>query len=344
MKTETRILLIKTHALGDLLLTTPAIHRIRKGLPEAHTTLLTTTQCKPLVVNNPDLNEVITLPGLGVSPHTLTGLLRARSIRADHVVVFQISRAAHAVARWLAAGEVVALKRGSEGIVPWPPPFQTYTADSYQQFVEPLVTNCEPVDSKPRLFITEAEKRELLSDHVPARYGAKSYAVLAPGGGTNLRQSVTEKRWSAQRFAELCDLLEERLGLPSIIVGSQTDLSSANTLARTTVTTPLNLAGKTNLRLLAALLNQAALVVCNDSLVLHMAVALGTPLVGLFGPTSAANFLPGTPGPYTGVSSKSSCSPCYGNSLFPGCKLGTAVCMDEITLDHVFLACEDRLL
>lgn len=343
MNTETRILLIKTHALGDLLLATPAIHRIRKGMPGAQIALLTTAQCEPLLLNNPDIDELIALPGLGVGVRTLPALLQARALRADHVVVFQISRLARLVARWVGTREVLALKQGTQGTTPWPPSFQTYTADVYQQLVEQLVPNCEPVDPRPRLFVTEAETQEFLLNREIAHYGAKGYAVLAPGGGTNLRQSVAEKRWPTQRFAKLCELLEAKLGLPSVIVGSQTDLPIADAVARGTKATPLNLAGQTDLRLLAAVVHQAALVVCNDSVVLHMAVALGTPLVGLFGPTSAANFLPGAPGPYAGVSSESSCSPCYGNSLFPGCKLGTAVCMDEITVARVFQACEDRL-
>jgi ADP-heptose:LPS heptosyltransferase len=123
--------------------------------------------------------------------------------------------------------------------------------------------------------------------------------VLLPG--TNW----ATKRWPLSKFAALVGPLRERFGLTSVLAGGADAAAMADGMPGA-----INLAGKTTLRQLTALLEGAALVVANDSGPMHIASALGRPLVTPFGPTN-----PVRTGPYRRLNSvirlDIPCSPCY---------------------------------
>ncbi len=126
----------------------------------------------------------------------------------------------------------------------------------------------------------------------------RPYAVLLPG--TNW----PTKRWPAERFAALARAIRERFGLEPLVAGSPNEGFLAQQIGGT------NLAGKTSLRELVALLERAQLVVANDSGPMHIASALNRPLVAIFGPTN-----PVRTGPFGRADSvirlDIPCSPCY---------------------------------
>ena len=324
------LLIVKTHALGDLLLITPAVHRLRLTLPDWRIVLLTTAGCVPLLQGNDDIDGVVALPDLTVR----SALMRLPAIRrrAPHMaVVFQASWAAHQLARAAGARTVYSLRGPCP--IRWPPSFSRYTADAYGDLVECAVAAPPVADRRPRLAVDGAERAKAHS-----LTGAGAYAVVAAGGGQNPRQSVNAKRWAPARLAQLCDAIDTQTGLPVVLVGAETDAQAAYSVADHSRVPIRNLTGATDLRVLAAVVAEAAVVVTIDSVVLHMAVALDRPVVGLFGPTSCANFLPAGRHYQIGVSSRAPCSPCYGNSLFPGCRVGRPACMDTIGVDEVLTA------
>ena len=125
------------------------------------------------------------------------------------------------------------------------------------------------------------------------------YAVLLPG--TNW----PTKRWPVEKFAALVDPLRDRFGLASVVAGAPDVTDIARQIPAT-----VNAVGKTNLRQLVALLRRADLVIANDSGPMHIASALGKPLVTMFGPTNSVRT-----GPYGRLDSvvrvDIPCSPCY---------------------------------
>jgi lipopolysaccharide heptosyltransferase II len=133
---------------------------------------------------------------------------------------------------------------------------------------------------------------ELLKDDSP-------YAVLLPG--TNW----PTKRWPVEHFAAMVAPLHERFGLRTVVAGSPSDRDLASRITGATDVT-----GATSLPQLVALLQGAHVVVANDSGPMHIASALGRPLVTPYGPTS-----PVRTGPYgrmdTVVRLDIVCSPCY---------------------------------
>jgi ADP-heptose:LPS heptosyltransferase len=123
--------------------------------------------------------------------------------------------------------------------------------------------------------------------------------VLLPG--TNWET----KRWPVEKFAQLIAPLKERFALEVILAGGADAAAMAKDLPGA-----INLAGRTTLKQLTALLERADLVVANDSGPMHIAAALGRPLVTPFGPTN-----PIRTGPYQRLNSvirlDIPCSPCY---------------------------------
>ena len=144
-------------------------------------------------------------------------------------------------------------------------------------------------------FAVDDADRAAVSSMIPAG----RYAVLIPG--TNW----ATKRWPVEKFAKLVEPLRQRFGLHSIVIGGPGDTQLAAGIANAT-----DLTGKTTLRQTIALLERADLVIAHDSGPMHIASAIGRPLVALFGPTS-----PLLTGPYgrpeTVLRLDLPCSPCY---------------------------------
>jgi heptosyltransferase I len=147
-------------------------------------------------------------------------------------------------------------------------------------------------------FATDERDREQVAALAPERY-----AVLLPG--TNW----PTKRWPVERFAGLIEPLRERFGLTAVVAGGPTETDLGAKIAAVAPGV-IDLTGRTSLRQLVALLERAALVVANDSGPMHIAAALGRPLVTPFGPTN-----PVRTGPYGRMESvirlDIPCSPCY---------------------------------
>lgn len=133
----------------------------------------------------------------------------------------------------------------------------------------------------------------------------KPIIILNPGAAYG-----PSKRWPAQSYAQLALFFQERNATSVLIIGSAEEADLAESISSLLRKKPLNLAGKTNLRLLAGLLSHASLFVSNDTGPMHIANALKIPVIALFGPT-----LPGQTGPFqqpsTIIQKEVPCWPCH---------------------------------
>jgi heptosyltransferase-2 len=149
---------------------------------------------------------------------------------------------------------------------------------------------------------------------VARRFGIESrYAVLCPGA-----EYGPAKRWPYFRQ------LAEKITLPAVLLGAANDLESCRTIPGK------NLAGKTTLDEAIALIAGAAVVVSNDSGLMHVAAALGRPLVALFGSSSPEHTPPQSPAARV-LWLRLECSPCFQRE----CPLGHFRCMKEISVEQV---------
>jgi lipopolysaccharide heptosyltransferase II len=136
------------------------------------------------------------------------------------------------------------------------------------------------------------------------------------------------KLWPKKQFAELADMLIGQYDMKIVFTGGIKDYSIIQAITSSMKGRAINFAGKTTLTELAALYEKAALVVSTDTGPMHLAAAVGTPVVALFGPTA-----PWRTGPYgTGhqlIKAELECSPCFKR------RCETTDCMYQISVDQV---------
>jgi heptosyltransferase I len=335
LKSEPKnILLIKPSSLGDVVHALPVLNLLRRRFAGAKITWLLSRACAGLLEGHPQLDEIMLFDrkrlGQAWRSWRALGELRefARDLRGrrfDLVVDLQgLLRSG-----WMAWRSGAAARAGfanaREGA--WlfynlRVPIETieqHAVDRYLHVAEALGCGREPVESR---FHVTAEDRAAVADMVER---AERYAVVLPGA------NWSTKRWPAERFAELIALMRGRYGLKAVVAGAADAVELAPKLGA-----DINLAGRTSLRQLVALLERASLVVANDSGPMHIAAALGRPLVAIFGPTN-----PVRTGPYGRmdcvVRANVDCAPCYSR------KCSHVNCMQRLEAAEVMKTVERQI-
>jgi lipopolysaccharide heptosyltransferase I len=294
-----RVLLIRLGAVGDVLRTLPALHLIRKTFPAVHLAWIVEDLSRELLDGHPEIDEVIRFPRREIRETAR----RPRALMARLIVLRRELRAR----RFTAAVDFQgSLKSGVLGLLSGAPRRIGFAPGHCREFSF-LLTN-EWVRPHGRR-LNRVEKNCLLAEALGAagdeievvlperpeegrqaesmvrslNPGRAPLAVLSPG--TSRRQAA--KRWPPEYFGRLASLLAGSSGaLPLVVFGP-----GEETLAREAVSASGGravLAPPTSLRLLAAVLRRSALFVGADTGPMHLAWAVGCPVVALFGPTDPA--------------------------------------------------------
>ncbi len=315
-------LLVKTHAFGDALLSTPAA----RGLVRAgdRVTVLAGPSSTPVWERLPGLEAVRTAPFPPAAPSGVLRLaawtLRMRSSFRGFDRVVYLGRST-AVRRWLRFLASSPMRSGGDApLGDW----ETVRPQEEGELVSAAfarVAGVEADDLRPEFALTDAE-----GDAAAQWLGEGDWLAVAPGGGRNPRDSVGEKRWPPGRFAEVCRRVSAG-GFRVVLLGGPCDVRAAREVEKGAPSV-LNLAGATEWGETAAVIRRAGRFLGVDSGPAHLATAVGAEAVVLFGPTSPdCLYAPGLASP---VVSPARCSPCYANMPFPGCPRGGG-CMEMIT-------------
>jgi len=293
-----RILIVKPSAIGDVVHTLPVLNLLRKRYPAAHIAWLVTPACGGILEGHPQIDELIWFERKRAG-----GWIKLlKLLRADHfdLVLDLQGLFRSGLFSWMSGAKVrVGFANAREMATLFythKVPVPDVNVHAMERYLDMAVAvGCERGPVEYVFPTTDADRdrvKALLGDDEP-------YAVLLPG--TNW----ATKRWPAEKFAAMVQPLRERFGLKTVYAGGP-DASAAAKLAPTAT----DLTGKTSLRELVALLERASLVIANDSGPMHIAAALGRPLVTLFGPTN-----PIRTGPFQRMDSvvrlDIPCSPCY---------------------------------
>jgi ADP-heptose:LPS heptosyltransferase len=373
-----RILAVKLFALGDLLNTTPALRALRERFPAARIDVLTTRQGKPGLAGSPHVNDVIVFDkslfdqvGGVASPRALwVGLrfaLGLRLRRYDTLVLLH-----HLITPWgtikytiLALWSGAKIRAGLDNGRGW---FLTHRAadwgfgvrDERQYWLDVVAAiGARSDDDRPLFAVPQADRAAGAALAARARGERRGpLIVIHPTNGTY----APGRQWSPARFAAVADRLAEERDAAIVLVGVQGEAEGIGRVAAAMRQPALNLAGQTTLPTLAGLILATDLVIGNDSSVGHLAAALGTPTIALFGPSNdqawrpwgAASVtlpadgmsLPALPATHAlAVRSADPHAPCiytgYGPGNPDGCK--NCRCLDLLDADRVAaIAC--RLL
>jgi len=178
-----------------------------------------------------------------------------------------------------------------------------------------------PAEPRFALSIPE-EARQRVEAELARELVTESILCVAPGARWET------KRWPVERFAEAAARLAEESAVRIIVVGTEEDRELARSICSRVGEQALDWTGRTSLVELAALFARSALLLTNDSGPMHLAAALGTPVVAIFGPTN-----PSRTGPYSDgavvVRSAAHCAPCYQRCC------DRRVCLEEVRVEEV---------
>lgn len=287
-----RAVIIRPCCLGDILLTTAAVRALAEALPTTRLDYLTGAAARAGLVNNPHLTEIIELTS-GPGGY-LAALRRLRARRYDLALV--LDRAPHwALLTWLAGIPIRAgldsLHRGlglTHRVRPQPGQHEARLA---QAVVASLGL---PIGDAREEYRPSPAAQDRIAAWLGQTNPARPLVVIHPAGGINQGMTMLAKRWPAERFAELINLLQ-RGGATVVLTGASSDrsvLESIQAALPPDGRRPCDLAGQLNLDEHAALAAAADLYIGHDSGPTHLAAATGTPTVAIFGPTDPGTYAP----------------------------------------------------
>lgn len=340
-----KILIVKMSAIGDVIHTLPALVALRRQYPRAEITWLVEEPSVSLLEGHPDLNRVLLwerrrftrLFRAGrwfAAARLLSGFIRAlRDTRYDLLVDFQallkssLWIALARAKRKVGFGPGMDHAEGSHWFLNERIPavsMEVHALDRGLKLLEGMGGTQSQVDYHLEPNSDDAAKARALV----GRVGEEDRPLVA----INPMARWSTKLWDTPRFGEVADRLIDA-GCRVVFTGSAEDGAAIDGCCEAMSHSAVRCEGRTDLRTLMAIYREAAVVITTDTGPMHLAAAVGTPVVALFGPTS-----PGRTGPHGSghivLRAGLSCSPCFERSCRTT-KYAPRACMHQIRVEQV---------
>ena len=327
------ILVIKLSSMGDVVLVTASLKALRKKYSKSHIYCLVGKESRKILQNCPYIDGII-LYDAKHKDRGLLGILRIarklRKYRFDKVVDFQNNRKSHIFSCLSFPRESYGYNNGKLGFLL----SETVKDPNNEMAAVPhqfQVLNMLGIEYSDNCYL---ELWPSLKDkqYVKGLLDSEWLGNVKNIVGINISASEKwqTKNWSIQNIARLCDMLSTR-NIRVIITGMEKDKELANQLLRFTKSKPAIFVGKTDIVELAALIKECKAYITPDSAPLHVAAAMQTPCIALFGPTNSDRHIPPAKSLIV-LDKKLQCSPCYNSQ----CNILTHACMNEISPLDVF--------
>jgi len=359
------ILVFKQRNIGDVLLSTPAIHALRSAWPSARIAVAVNSGTEAMVSGNPDIDRVIVFDrmtrdagGAGLWREEVRFLGEIRAWRPDLAVQLTEGDRGAILAFLSGAKFRVGVAPARVGVL-WKERLFTHLAPRPDRFRHTVWKDLDvvaaagigPADTSLRFHVSEEDRRRAREKAVEAGLGGEPYAVVHPGSRWKF------KCWTAAGMAGVLDLLENR-GIRPVLTGAPDPAEGriVREIQEIRGRGVPALVGILTLKELGALIAGGRLFVGVDSAPMHMAAAVGTPAVALFGPSGGFNWAPweGIDWGYTAerkagiryvgrhaiVQKDWECVPC-GKDGCDGTKRSR--CLEETTIEEVARAVEHVL-
>jgi len=293
-----RLLIVRLSSLGDVVNALPAAHALRGTFPHAFLAWVVDGPLAPLLRRSNLLDEVLPLPVPNGQTVRWDDLLRApalytdfrrfvrciRRLRFDTALELQGLLRSAATAYLSKAPErlgfVDELRELNHVFVNRRvPPAGRHAVDRFRSMAEAAGAHKAPPSWGALTWPEDETAVAQLLEPLPPRY---PLIALNPGA------SAAYKRWPAERYARAADEIRRQGEAAFVVIGSPPERALAQTICDATSAPTLNLAGRTTLPQLAALLKRCTCVVTGDTGPMHLAVAVGTTVVAIMGPTDAS--------------------------------------------------------
>lgn len=336
-KTVKNILIIRSSAMGDIVMASPLIKGLKSTHPQARLLWLAEPQFAGLLRDNPHVDGVLLFEkgkwNILFKQGKILALLREilalrRAMRSEAIdLVFDVQGLLRSrFLAWLSGANArIGLESKEPGRF-----LMTRMVDKggdgrlmgseYCHLLE--VLGIDSGGCRPELFVSAADENAALAKLEAAEAGPR-YAAFAPF------TTRPQKHWLDGRWGELASVVEERLGMKAVILGGPADRERADAIAAASPGCMVNMAGQLSLMQSAAVIKRAALLIGVDTGLTHMGTAFMRPTVALFGSTRPYLV---TANPRTRVLYHPfPCSPCRRS---PTCS-GEFPCMADITVAEV---------
>lgn len=341
--------------IGDTLFATPALGALRRRFPLAKISVLVSRSNAGILEDNPSFDHLVVVdePRSEHAEHKMVrfarGLSELRTTKYDLVInfspvgalvlrmagIYQRPLHVHMPLLWWLVGTHSSDYRSRHAI------------DHYINAVAPILdAPLAEEERQPRIYLTARNRtaaRKLLREW--GLSPADTLITMHVGGeGFNGR-----KQWAPKRFAQVAAALIERFGAHVLLIGGKQDVPLCEQVAEQLSGHATVAAGRTSLKETAALIEVSALFIGNDSCPLHIAAGVGTPAVGIFGPSNHEQFRPVGKKAYRQriVHSNLPCAPCF---HFVGSEAPwvpntchSFACLKAITTEHVLDAAVELL-
>jgi len=333
----TRILIIKLGAMGDALRTTPILPALKSRHPQSHITWVTDRASYPLLEGIPLIDRLRVLD--------FETRLALEAQRFD--MLFCLDKAPPAIA----LGSII--PSGSrKGFAM--SPFGSLTVFDHDALYALRLGLSDPF----KFHESQRTYQDVIFETAGLRYHGEPYQLaLAPEDRTHAEQILLRlgtkgnrprvglntgcgdvfrtKQWPLEFFAELAERLQLEMGADVLLLGGPAEAEQNRILRETSAVPVFDTGGDNPVKAFAAIVEACDLIVAADTLAMHLAIAVGTPVVALFGSTCPQEI--DLYGKGIKLFAGAACAPCYRHT----CE--TMTCMKELTVDRVFRAVKDLL-
>ncbi|MHC1743274.1 MAG: lipopolysaccharide heptosyltransferase II [Syntrophobacteraceae bacterium] len=321
-----KILIRSTNWIGDAVMTTPAMAAVRASFPNAEIVVTANPMVSEIFKPHPSCDRVIVFDKKG-KDRGLRGLARfAAGLRResfDLAILFQNAMEAALMAYLAGIPRRLGYRRDmrgmllTHGVSCGRHERQLHHTDYYLHLLRAY--GIEGGDGALYLTSTDAER-----DWASEVLKQTSWIAINPGASYG-----SAKRWFPDRFAAVADVLAKQYAAGIVITGGPSELDLGNDIEAAMQGACLNLVGRTTVRQMMAVLSRCRLMVTNDSGPMHVAAALGVPVVALFGPTDHTTTSPLAP-MHRVVRKETDCAPCLKRACPTDHRCMTAIDVDDV--------------
>jgi len=323
-----KILFFKPGAIGDFLQSLPALKALRKKFPAAHVTVVVSSGLEPLIQGT-DIADSIYVYDKSKFKKNIREFvafgLRLRRERYDLFVDMQSSTRSFILRRISGANRAVVYRKQKKV---GPGERRLHAAENFMETIRPLGIT----DRVDRIRLPLTPDAEKAADRFLTERGINNDKRLI-ALNCSVGSARPARNWFPDRFAVLADRLISDLGAAVVFVGGREDKELVAGVMSGMKRKAVSAAGDLLIAHTAALLARCACLVSSDTGPLHLATAVQTPVIGLYGSTDPLRTGPVGAG-HMVLMKKLPCVPCEQKD----CPLGTRKCMADITVDDVLEA------
>ncbi|MFA5146139.1 MAG: lipopolysaccharide heptosyltransferase II [Candidatus Omnitrophota bacterium] len=332
-----KILIIRLDRIGDVVLSTPAMRAIREAYPASHIACMVRPHAADIVMGSPYIDEVLIYDKDGAHKGlrgTLSFAGALRRSRFDAAVILHPTGRTHIIAFLAGIPERIGYdKKWGFLLTKRLPHLKQLGMKHESEYTLDIVRHMgiEPKDLS--LYMPLSPESEKKIDSIFAGNGIRredTVIVLNPGA------SCPSKRWPCKNFAQLGEVLCDRFRAKIVVAGGKGDVETGKGVAGSMKAGVLDLSGKTTVADLASIFRRSKLLISNDSGPVHIACAVGTPVVAIFGRNdrglSPVRWGPSGKGDIV-LHKDVGCGVCLAHN----CKIGFK-CLEAVTVEEVVAA------